>query len=167
MPHLYLSFVASSIPSEHGFVFILQKYNDYLMYTKTNNALVNHLSATSLVARLQCFHRWGCVSELNFWQFFFSIFQLFLVLLSHVVCRNVYYNKPWHEGNGGLVVGAVHSKPHVVMCLVRTLSFRKFSHFYMNPSPSNFPFQFSVAEWVCPSPCFGCGAVKNKNILVY
>ena len=114
LPHLYRSFVASSIPSEHRFVFILQKYNDYLMYTKTNNALVNHLCATSLVVRLQCFHRWGCVSELNFWQFFFSIFQLFLVLLSHVVCRNVYYNKPWHEGNGGLVVGAVHSKPHVL-----------------------------------------------------
>ena len=65
------------------------------------------------MVRLQCFHWWGCVFELNFWQFFFSIFQLFLVLLSHVVCRNVYYNKPWHEGNGGLVVGAVHSKPHV------------------------------------------------------
>ena len=41
---------------EHRFVFVLQKYYDYLMYTKMHNALVNHLCATSSVVRLQCFH---------------------------------------------------------------------------------------------------------------
>ena len=134
------------------------------MYTKTNNALVNHLCATSLVVRLQCFHRWGCVSELNFWQFFFQFFSFFQ-----------FYSATWCVEM--FIITSLGMKEMVVqwqvlstlslMCLVRTLSFRKFSHFYMNPSPSNFPFQFSVAEWVCPSPCFGCGAVKNKNILVY
>jgi hypothetical protein len=58
------------------------------MCIKTNNALVNHLCATSPVVRLQCFHPWRTLFEFNFWQFFFSIFQLFLVLLlSHVMCR--------------------------------------------------------------------------------
>ena len=58
------------------------------MCTKTNNALVNHLCATSPVVRLECFHPWRSLFEFNFWQFSFSIFQLFLVLLlSHVMCR--------------------------------------------------------------------------------
>ena len=77
MPHLYLSFVASSIPSEHRFVFILQKYNDYLMYTKTNNALVNHLCATSLVVRLNVSIGEGVCSSLIFGSFFFNFSAFF------------------------------------------------------------------------------------------
>ena len=44
-----------------------------------NSGLVNHLCATSPVVRLQCFHPWRSLFEFNFWQFFISIFQLFLV----------------------------------------------------------------------------------------
>ena len=70
---------------------------------------------------------------------FFSIFQLFLVLLSYMVCRNFYYNKPWHEGNDGVVVGAVHSKPHVQ---VRTFPLPQFFTFFWILLPPIFLFNF-------------------------
>jgi len=94
------------------------------MYTKMHNALVNHFLAV-----------------------FFSIFQVFLVLLTHVVYRNFYYNKPWHEGNGGILVGAVHSKPHV---LGSNPVLAAIFHIFMNPSPSNFLWPNGFAQiWLC------------------
>ena len=108
------------------------------MYTKMHNALVNHFLAV-----------------------FFSIFQVFLVLLTHVVYRNFYYNKPWHERNGGILVGAVHSKPRAGF---ESCPCCNFSHFY-----ESFSLQFSVAEWVCPSlavlskiKIFWCTKIPNN-----
>ena len=83
----------------------------------------------------------------TFWQFFFSIFQVFLVLLTHVVYRNFYYNKPWHEGNGGILLGAVHSKPHV---LGSNPVLAAIFHIFMNPSLSNFLWPNGFAQvWLC------------------